>query len=215
MTLRFSFAALAHITLGLAIVMVSNPSQAQSYNPKDFFQKHFAEGNGQVPPLPSQQRINQVQPANTPQAHDTTPSSNANSVRQQDTKSTGNPNAPWVEVYVNSQEKAHFENVVSELVRTVKKGKVRVSRLVHIGDFHNVSAGVKNQIAAAGLSLSAASRVPEKYSSAISPLWIITGDVGVRIVEGATTIEPFIDEHGNYVEPKAATPTPGAKMAGF
>jgi hypothetical protein len=132
------------------------------------------------------------------------------------------PKTTYLELYVNSKDPKHFNAIIERAVRLQQSNVIPISAVYHIGDFNSVTPDIQGKLWRTKLKLFALSGVPSDLPITTSPAWVFVTRGGRRIVEGATSIESFIDDSGEFRDgshirdPLAvATPELGQKMEGF
>ena len=112
-------------------------------------------------------------------------------------------------LYVNSADKTHFESVVNRAMYLRDKDpRFRLSAIFHVGDYQNVSEGLKEALRKRAIHLEGLSHMPTTIGAETSPLWLIRTPDADHFVEGPIQIERCLDEVGGYREPESSKETP-------
>ena len=208
----------------VAAVVATAPALcvAQSGAPGTFYEKNFAgapklgDESMKAPlDLAPQERVESSNPS---KAVAVRPSS-ATGARTSSEKSKSETRLRMrVSLYVSSKDKPHFETVVRKALGLAEKNPgVIVTEIIHIGDYHNVSASIQDEIKAKNIFFASMVQVPKRYNVQDSPTWILRDAQGEHVVEGVVAIERCISPQGEYREPErsmfevAPTPTMGVK----
>lgn len=212
------------LLLCVAAVVATAPalSVAQSGAPGTFYEKNFAgapklggESVNAPLDLPSQKRMESNNPN---QAVAVRPSAATGAQSSSEKSKSATRLRMRVSLYVSSKDKPHFETVVRKAFGLAEKNPgVIVTEIVHVGDYHNVSASIQEEIGAKKIFFASMVQVPTRYNVRDSPTWILRDAQGEHIVEGVVAIERCISPQGEYREPErslfevAPTPTMGVK----
>jgi hypothetical protein len=197
-------------------------SVAQSGVPGNFYEKNFADSpklgveSVKAPlDLAPQER---VESSNPNQAVAVRPSAVTGAQSSSEKSKSATRLRMRVSLYVSSKDKPHFETVVRKALGLAEKNPgVIVTEIIHIGDYHNVSASIQDEIKAKKIFFASMVQVPTRYNVQDSPTWILRDAQGEHIVEGVVAIERCISPQGEYREPErsmfevAPTPTMGVK----
>ena len=212
------------LLLCFAVMLTVPPSLsvAQSGVPGNFYEKNFADSpklgveSVKAPMgLPSQKRVESNNPN---QAVAVRPSSATGAQSSSEKSKSATRLRMRVSLYVSSKDKPHFETVVRKALGLAEKNPgVIVTEIIHVGDYHNVSASIQEEIVAKKIFFASMVQVPTRYNVQDSPTWILRDAQGEHIVEGVVAIERCIGPQGEYREPErsmfevAPTPTMGVK----
>lgn len=203
---------------------VPSLSIAQSGAPGTFYEKNFADApklgveSVKAPlAIPSQVQIKPNRPHQAPAAQSASGSS-AQSGPEKPKSATRV--RMRVSLYVSSHDKRHFETVVRKALGLSEKNPgVVVTEIIHVGDYRNVSAALKDEIAAKQIFFASMVQVPKRYNVQDSPAWILRDTQGEHIVEGVVPIERCITPQGEYKEPERSmfevTPIPTMGVKSF
>lgn len=210
--------------LFIAVVVATVPtlSFAQSGSPETFYEKNFADApklgvESVKAPLevPGGQQVDSSGANHVSTAQGSSASKSTTSSEKQ--RAAPRPRMR-VSLYVSSKDKHHFETVVRKALGLAEKHPgVFVTEIIHVGDYRNVSASLKDEINAKKIFFASMVQVPKRYNVQDSPMWILRDAQGEHIVEGVTAIERCITPQGEYREPErsmfevAPKPTMGVK----
>jgi hypothetical protein len=209
-----------------AVLALPVRGEAQS-SPKEFYQKNYADkpltAGEQLPEYAGREKVVIQQrdrsewaaPRPTSPAVGRNSESSARSQLQDEQRARNG----FLTVYVNSLDKQHFERVIENTVAIADKAQFRVSSVVHVGDYRNVSERVEQDLKGARISLVAAAVPPAYLGITRSPAWVLYTPQGIHIVEGVMQFDRFMTPMGEFspqqqVAAAPPTPTP-VKMEGF
>ena len=212
------------LLLCFAVMLTAPPSLsvAQSGVPGNFYEKNFAgapklgDESVKAPLVLAPQKP--VESNNPNQAVAVRPSSATGAQSSSEKSKSATRLRMRVSLYVSSKDKPHFETVVRKALGLAEKNPgVIVTEIIHVGDYHNVSASIQEEIVAKKIFFASMVQVPTRYNVQDSPTWILRDAQGEHIVEGVVAIERCIGPQGEYREPErsmfevAPTPTMGVK----
>jgi hypothetical protein len=101
-----------------------------------------------------------------------------------------------VELYVNSLDANHLNQVVARAVELHKRGRVFLIGISHIGDYRTLSSDNSAQIERLQIRYTAAPSVLYGEHIKQSPTWAFVSPEGARLVEGCLDPERYIDTNG-------------------
>jgi hypothetical protein len=114
-------------------------------------------------------------------------------------KSKGKPqlgDIPRVELFVNSADANHLNQVVARGVTFHKKGRIYLFSISHIGDYRTLSAENRAELEQLKIRYTAAPSVIYGEHITQSPTWAFVSEEGSRLVEGCLDPERYIDTNG-------------------
>lgn len=120
-----------------------------------------------------------------------------------------------VSVYVNSKDSAHFNRTLDEILRLHDTKMVRITDVSHIGDYRAITEDVKKKLGARDIVVGQVDVPPEDFGITISPAWCVQTREGLHIVQGFSSIAPFIDAWGDFKASSVEQAAPEEKLAGF
>jgi hypothetical protein len=103
-----------------------------------------------------------------------------------------------VDVTVSSSDPKHLLGVVEAIKHLYDNRLVFVRSVTHIGDYRSITGEIENELARRGISLSEGVAPPEQDPPPLSPRWEIHTRDGTHIAEGYLSLEPLINEYGEY-----------------
>lgn len=110
-----------------------------------------------------------------------------------------------VDVTVSSSDPKHLLGVVEAIKHLYDNRLVFVRSVTHIGDYRSITGEIENELARRGISLSEGVAPPEQDPPPLSPRWEIHTRDGTHIAEGYLSLEPLINEYGEY-DPRQRAP---------
>lgn len=170
---------------------------AQEPAPKSFYEQDFAAAPGVV-----QKGEGAVA---RPKPHVANPSAPLSAPAQQPAQAPtrGKKRRLLVSVTVNSRDKKHFDAVIQSVLKLHDSKLAFVPMVTHIGDYNSVTPEVEASLARRGIQIMESCSSPQASPPPLSPRWEILSSGGLHIAEGFLTIEPLINEWGDY-DPKLA-----------
>ena len=105
------------------------------------------------------------------------------------------------QVYVNSQDKAHFDAVYQRMLALHRAGRMRFGSLMYVGTFKNISEVQHQELQSEGIFAMAAFSFPEGLSIAQSPSWVISDGQKHYVIEGEMRPDSFFSSKGVFVPP--------------
>ncbi len=112
-----------------------------------------------------------------------------------------------VNVFVNSLDKEHFNRVVESVIKLHDSRLALIAALFHVGDYRAVTPEVQASLERRGILISEHIFDESETPAPVSPRWEITTKDGLHIAEGFLSLEPFINEWGEY-DPQLAEQKP-------
>ena len=112
---------------------------------------------------------------------------------------------------VNAERKEHSIAALKELGRTLQRSEIEPGRVYLVGS-KVASKDMKAYRDAVGVDrvlYQHPRKLPERYSSTRSPLWILETDQGEYLVSGMQRVSPYISQEGYFIEPRVPTSTAG------
>ena len=103
---------------------------------------------------------------------------------------------PRVELYVNSADTNHVNQVVARAVSLHKKGRIFLIGISHIGDYRTLSPENSAEIERLTIRYTAVASVAYGDHIKSSPVWAFVSPEGARLVEGCLDPERYIDSNG-------------------
>lgn len=189
----------------LALCMFVSLTTKASAGPQDrgFFQKDYARGmqpdkpgplakpQNAVKSTPSQPTYGaaQPQPAPTTDATEITPLAKSH-------EKLSPREVPRVELFVNSADANHLNQVVARAVSLHKKGRIFLIGISHIGDYRTLSAENNAEITQSGIRYTAVPSVAYGDHIKSSPVWAFVSPEGARLIEGCLDPERYINTNG-------------------
>ena len=110
-----------------------------------------------------------------------------------------------VDVTVSSSDPKHLLVVVEAIKHLYDSRLVFVRSVTHIGDYRSITDEIENELARRGIPLSEGVAPPEQDPPPLSPRWEIHTREGTHIAEGYLSLEPLINEYGEY-DPRQRAP---------
>jgi hypothetical protein len=105
-------------------------------------------------------------------------------------------NIPRVELFVNSADANHLNQVVARGVTLHKKGRIYLFGISHIGDYRTLSAENRAELEQFKIRYTAAPSVIYGEHIKQSPTWAFVSQEGSRLVEGCLDPERYIATNG-------------------
>jgi hypothetical protein len=106
-----------------------------------------------------------------------------------------------IDVTANSADPKHFVAVIEAVTRLHDAKLAFIGTVTHVGDYRSVTPEIETELARRGILLMEGFSPPSGTPPPLSPLWEIRAPEGQHIAEGYLSIEPFINEYGEY-DPK-------------
>ena len=196
----------------LCAVLVRGADAQPRGNGKDFFERDYARGI-QHDAQGSAEKQKAPQPVTKPeqsraastlearQASDQTTAVSTLSAKSQD--KTQPWNIPRVELFVNSADANHLNQVVARGVKLHKRGRIYLFGISHIGDYRTLSAENRAELEQLNIRYTAAPSVIYGEHIKQSPTWAFASEEGARLVEGCLDPERYINTNG--AEPPTTT----------
>jgi len=103
---------------------------------------------------------------------------------------------PRVELFVNSVDTDHVNQVVARAVSLHKKGRIFLIGISHIGDYRTLSIENRAELEQLKIRYTAAPSVMYGEHIKQSPTWAFVSQNGARLVEGCLDPERYIDTNG-------------------
>ncbi len=176
---------------------------------KDFFERDYARGiqhdaqggfaKQKTPqPVTTPERSQAGSSAGARQSSAQMATVSASSVSSQE-KPQGNTrpdDIPRVELYVNSADANHLNQVVVKALELRRKGKIFLIGISHIGDYRTLSPEARDELAKLQIRYTAAPSVLYGEHIKLSPTWAFVSPEGARLVEGCLDPERYISTNG-------------------
>jgi len=178
---------------------------------KDFFERNYARGIKQEAPTGAEMRSDNSKKSSPTAIHDSESSHTAPSLNPQGLPAApGNGTAiesqskgkrerievPRVELFVNSVETDHVNQVVARAVSLHNKGRIFLIGISHIGDYRTLSIENRAELEQLKIRYTAAPSVMYGEHIKQSPTWAFVSQNGARLVEGCLDPERYIDTNG-------------------
>lgn len=116
-------------------------------------------------------------------------------------------------VVVNSLDRKHFNAVIDSVLKLHDARLALVTAVLHVGDYRSVTPELEASLLRRGIQIIDYSFPPDAGTPPLSPRWEIVTKDGTHIAEGFLSLEPFINEWGEYSptikEEKLPDVTPG------
>lgn len=112
-------------------------------------------------------------------------------------------NIPRVELFVNSADANHLNQVVARGVTLHKRRRIYLFGISHIGDYRTLSAENRAELEQLNIRYTAAPSVIYGEHIKQSPTWAFASEEGARLVEGCLDPERYINTNG--AEPPTTT----------
>lgn len=122
-----------------------------------------------------------------------------------------------VNVTVNSLDTKHFAAVMEVVKRLHDSRLAFVGVVSHVGDYRSLTPELESELARRGIEVVEGMPPDGAKRSTVSPRWEILARDGFHVAEGFISIEPLINEWGDY-DPELARKgetKPEAKIEGF
>ena len=110
---------------------------------------------------------------------------------------------PHLELYVNSKDPDHLNQVVETTLRLLKERRISLSIIFHIGHYGTLSRQNRAALDRLNIVYSQVTGVPYGVEITRSPVWVFSPGHDSRIVEGYLSPEKFLATNG--AEPPKAT----------
>lgn len=190
-------------------VLVRGADAQPRGNGKDFFERDYARGI-QHDAQGSAEKQKAPQPVTKPergraasilearQASDqATAVSTSNAKSPDKSQDKTQPwNIPRVELFVNSADANHLNQVVARGVTLHKRRRIYLFGISHIGDYRTLSAENRAELEQLNIRYTAAPSVIYGEHIKQSPTWAFASEEGARLVEGCLDPERYINTNG-------------------
>jgi hypothetical protein len=171
-------------------------AHGQESGPKGFYKKDYAIAPG-APGRDDTQLGKEISPQQPRPTMQQSPSSN---IRNQG-RGSQRKRRIVLSVYVNSVDKEHLAEVLTEVLALNDEKTAFISSFNHVGDYKNVTPEMEGELTKRGIKIVAVSEPPYAAQVTVSPAWFIQTQKGTHIAEGIVSIHSFFNEYGEY-EPK-------------
>lgn len=194
----------------LAMLRTLSLGYAQPSGSTGFYPKNFVDG--ETPPPEAVQGSTRPSPregeASKPQKSTVPDASANNSDASQATRQRATLSGV---VYATSIDENHFSQVCNKVLGLQRQGKIRISLILHYGDFTHVSRQQETMLLRHGISILELRELPGDLPVSQSPAWLIYNQHAssdsdsntplAYLVEGYFNIEQFFDQYGVFSPP--------------
>ncbi len=197
------------LSLCVCAVLVRGADAQPHGNGKDFFERNYARGieqsaqgsaeKQQAPqPVTKPEQSRAASTLEARQASDQATAASASNARSQDkAQDKSQPgDIPRVELFVNSADANHLNQVVARGVTLHKRRRIYLFGISHIGDYRTLSAENRAELQQLNIRYTAAPSVIYGEHIKQSPTWAFASEEGDRLVEGCLEPDRYINTNG-------------------